>query len=124
LRAESGKLCKNKSMSLFAKFLITPAVLLASALFFEGVMVESIFAALVVAVLLGLINLTVRPFLVVLSLPITILTFGLFILVINATILWFVALFVEGLSFVGFIHAFITALIISIAHWLGDRLVD
>jgi len=105
-------------------FLITPAVLLIAANFIPGVFVSSIYIAIIVAVILGVLNIFVRPILIFFSLPITIITFGLFIFVINGLLLWFVSTFISGLSFSGFFPAFITALFVSVAHWFGDRILD
>jgi len=105
-------------------FLITPIVLLVATNIIPGVFVSSFYIAIVVGILLGILNVFVRPILIFFSLPITIITFGLFIFVINALLLWFVSTFISGLSFSGFLPAFITALLISIAHWVGDMFLD
>ena len=108
----------------FLTFLITPAVLLIATNIIPGVFVSSLYIAIISAIILGLLNIFVRPILIFFSLPITIVTFGLFIFVINALLLWFVATFISGFAFSGFLPAFITALLISIAHWVGDRILD
>jgi putative membrane protein len=111
-------------MMLFvARFMVTPVVLLFAAYLIPGVEVSGIYSALVVAILLGVINITLRPLLILLTLPITILTLGLFTFVINALLLWSIASFVEGFAFTGFWPAFVTALLVSVANWAGHHLI-
>jgi len=111
-------------MKWVAKFLVTPLVLLLAALYVPGVVVDGLYTALIVAVILGLLNITVRPILLIFSLPITILTFGLFVFVLNGLLLWFVSTFVEGLAFSGFLTALLVALLISVANAIADALFD
>ncbi|PIP74007.1 MAG: hypothetical protein COW88_00320 [Candidatus Lloydbacteria bacterium CG22_combo_CG10-13_8_21_14_all_47_15] len=86
-----------------------------------GVVVESFYIGLVVAVILGALNLMVRPVLIFLTLPITLLSLGLFTFVINAFLFWFVASFVEGFSVAGFGAAFFGALVVSLTSFLGRK---
>jgi len=81
---------------------------------FRGVVIDSALAALIAAVVLGLINATLKPLLQVLSLPITILTLGIFYLVVNALMLMLVSFLVPGFSISGFWTAFFAAIILSL----------
>ena len=110
-------------MKLLTKLLITVFALLFVARYIPGIVVDDFYTALVVAILLGLINLTLKPILIVLTLPITILTLGLFTFVINAALFWFIATFVEGFAVEGFVAAFIGAFIVSLFSWLGNKLL-
>jgi len=110
--------------ALLTRFLVTPVVLLAMASFFPGVVVSGLYTALIVAVILAVINVTLKPILILLTLPINLLTLGLFTFVINALLLLFVSSFVDGFSFSGFFAAFVTALVLSIANWLAHVLAD
>ncbi len=83
-----------------------------------GLTVESYTAALVTALLLGLINALIRPLLILITLPITLLTLGLFTLVINALLFWAVAGLVGGVHVAGFWTAFWSALLYSLLTWL------
>ena len=98
------------------------AALLAVAYIYPGVHVESFFAAAVAALALGLVNAVVRPLLVILTLPVTLLTLGLFLFVINALLFWFVAEVVQGFTVTGFIGALIGSILYSlitlVAGWL------
>lgn len=108
-------------MNILIKILATAATLLLVAYLVPGFAVASFYTALIVAVVLGLVNLIIKPIVVILTLPINILTLGLFTFVINALLLWFVASFIDGFSIDGFIPAFLGALIISIVSWLVGR---
>ena len=84
---------------------------------------SSLYIAVMVALIWGLINVTLKPILYVLTLPINILTLGLFTFVINAFLFWFVATFVEGFSVDGFLPALLGTLIISIVSSVGNKFV-
>lgn len=83
-----------------------------------GLRVDSYTAALVTALLLGLINALIRPILILVTLPITVLTLGLFTLVINALLFWAVAGLVAGVHVADFWTAFWAALLYSLLTWL------
>jgi len=108
-------------LAFVSKLLIIVLALLVVSRVVPGITVNSFYTACIVAVILGLINLTVRPILSVLTLPITILSFGFFALILNALLLWFVGSFVEGFHVSSFMSAFIGSLIISLFSWLGNR---
>ncbi len=103
--------------------IITAAILLASSLL-PGIRVASLPTAFLAAAILGVLNIFLRPVLLLLTLPLTILTLGIFAFVLNALMLLVVAYFVPGLDIDGFFWAFLGALIISIASWLADRFID
>ena len=85
-------------------------------------MVDTLYTAIIVAVLLGVINMVVRPILVLLTLPLTILTLGLFLFVVNASLFWFVGSFVEGFVVEGFAAALLGSLIVSFVGWVTQKL--
>jgi len=84
--------------NLLLVWLINALALLALPYVVPSVQVDSIMTALVAALVLGLANALIRPVLVVLTLPVTLVTLGLFVFVINALLFWFVASFVKGFS--------------------------
>ncbi|MBK5206136.1 MAG: phage holin family protein, partial [Polaromonas sp.] len=88
--------------------------LLAVAYLYSGVVVSSFTAALIAAAVLGALNLVVRPILVVLTLPVTLVTLGLFLFIVNALMFWAAASLVTGLSVKGFGAALIGSLIYSV----------
>ncbi|MFH1603778.1 MAG: phage holin family protein, partial [Pseudomonadota bacterium] len=108
-------------MRLLLVWLINALSLLAVPYVLPSVGVDSIYTAMMTALLLGLVNTLIRPLLVLITLPISILTLGLFTLVINGLLFWFVASFVEGFRVGGFWSAFWGAiaysLISSVASW-------
>lgn len=79
--------------------------------------VPTLFAA---ALLLGLVNAVVRPVLVVLTFPVTLVTLGLFLLVVNAAMLGLVAALIEGFALAGLSSALIGSIIVSVTGWLGS----
>jgi putative membrane protein len=109
-------------MRILLVWLINALSLLAVPYVLPSVSIDSFYVALVTALLLGLVNTLIRPLLVLITLPISILTLGLFTLVINGLLFWFVASFVEGFHVGGFWSAFWGAiaysLISSVASWL------
>jgi putative membrane protein len=101
-------------LTLIARWIINAAVLLLVAYIYPGVQIESFGAALLAALVLGLVNAIVRPILVVLTLPVTLLTLGLFLFVINALLFWFVAEVVHGFSVGGFGAALLGSILYSL----------
>jgi putative membrane protein len=99
---------------LLLSWLVNAVALMALPLLVPGVSVESLYAALLVALVLGLVNTLVRPVLVLLTLPVTLVTLGLFLLVINGLLFWFVASFVKGFAVTGFWTAVLGALAYSV----------
>ena len=101
-------------MSLIFRWFINALALMLVAYLYSGVQVNGIIEALIAALVLGLVNALIRPILVVLTLPVTILTLGLFIFVINAFLFWFVAEVVKGFTVSGFMGALIGSLMFSV----------
>ena len=101
-------------MKLLAKWLLSAAALLLVAYLYSGVEVKTFTAALVAALVLGLLNTIVRPVLVVLTLPVTVVTLGLFLFVINALMFWAAAGLLDGFHVRGFLAALIGSLIYSL----------
>ncbi len=107
-------------MRLLAKWIIIALAILALPHIVPGIVVVSFTTALVVAFFWGLLNLVIKPILLILALPITILTLGLFTFVINALLFWVIASFVKGFYVDGFVPAFLGALIVSVAVMLAN----
>jgi len=108
---------------LLLRWLINALALLALPYLFDSIRVDSFYTALIVALLLGLVNAVIRPVLILLTLPVTILTLGLFVLVINALLFWFVASFVEGFTVTGFWPAFFGAIVYALISWALSALL-
>ena len=104
--------------NILIKWLVVSLVILASAYAFSGIAVASFFVAVVAAIFIGLVTAVLRPILVVLTLPITVLTLGLFTFVINALLIMLVAMFVPGFVIASFWWALLLALILSVINLL------
>jgi len=96
---------------LVAKWLLSASALLFVAYVYEGVEITSFGAAMAAALVIGLLNAVMRPLLVVLTLPVTVLTLGLFLFVINAIVFWMAAALLSGFTVRDFIAALVGSLI-------------
>ncbi len=101
---------------------VTAIALLVAAALVPGIEIASLSAALIAAVVLGLLNLIARPLLVLLTLPVTLLTLGLFIFVINATLFLAAASFVDGFTVAGFLPALVGSLVVSLVSAVANQL--
>ena len=99
------------------------AIMLAASIL-PGIGVDGLVPALAAAVLLGLVNAFVRPVLLILTLPITLVTLGLFLLVLNGLCFWLVASLVKGFHVAGFGSALLGALVVSVVSWIVTALVS
>lgn len=112
-------------MAILLIWIINALSLLIVARVVPGFEITGFYSALIAALMLGLVNAIVRPILLLLTLPITVLTLGLFTFVINALMLWLVASIVKGFDITGFAPAFWSALILwvisFITNWLNNR---
>jgi len=99
------------------------AILIIAYLLPKLVWVDSWMAVLVAAFLMGVVNTFIRPLLVLLTLPLTVVTFGLFLLVINGLLLWLVSALVRGFHVNGFFGALVGAILISIVSWILSSFV-
>ena len=111
-------------MGFIIRIVVYTLALLLAANVVPGIRLDSLTSALVAGLLLGLINAIVRPILVVITFPITLLTLGLFLLVLNAFCLWLVSVFVSGFHVAGFWPAFWGALLVSVVSWILTALIS
>ncbi len=109
---------------LFFRWSILTLSIVAAAYLIEGIHVSNFFAALFAAALLGILNALFRPILILLTLPINILSLGLFTFVINALLLMMVSGVIGGFSVTGFWPALLGSLIISLVSWLLTAMVS
>lgn len=107
-------------MKLLAKWLLSAVALLAVAHLYAGVQVQSFTFALLAALVIGLFNVFLRPVLIVLTLPVTLLTLGLFLFVINALLFWFAANVLDGFQ----VRSFSAALLGSLLYSAFSLLID
>ncbi len=111
-------------MRLITRWLLLAAALLFVAYLYPGVSVASFSAAMVAALVLGLLNTLVRPVLVLLTLPVTLITLGLFLFVINAAMFWAAARLLDGLTVAGFGAALIGSVIYSLCGLVIDAAIE
>lgn len=105
------------------KALIAAAGLWLAAKLVPGVSYDTFTTLLIAAVLLGIVNALVRPVIFVLTLPITIVTLGLFLLVVNAAMLGLVAFFLKGFTVDGLVPGVLAAIVVGVVSWLGQIVV-
>jgi putative membrane protein len=101
-------------MKIILTWLLAACALLLVAYLYPGVQVQSFTAALIAAAVIGLFNAVLRPILVILTLPVTIVTLGLFLFVINALLFWAAASVLSGFQVSGFLAALVGSLIYSV----------
>jgi putative membrane protein len=107
-------LTKSAAMNIILRIVISAVVAFGLSYILSGVHIQSFVTALILAIVLGLLNLIVKPLLIILTLPITLFTFGLFLFVINALIILLAAKFVNGFRVDGFWWAFLFSLLLSV----------
>ncbi|MGB9329705.1 MAG: phage holin family protein [Steroidobacteraceae bacterium] len=107
-------------MGFLLRAVITAAGLWLATQWVPGVHVDTVPMLLLAAVLLGVVNAIVRPIAFILTLPVTIVTLGLFLFVLNALMVWLVAWMVPGFHVRGFKAALLTAIIVWIVGWIGS----
>ena len=105
-------------MALLLVWLINAVALMAVAYLLPGINVDGFVTALVAALILGLVNTVIRPILVLLTLPVTLLTLGLFIFVINGLLFWLVGSFIKGFEVGGLLWGMIGAIVYSLVSWV------
>lgn len=110
-------------MGILINWIVSAMVVFSVAYIMPGVHVESFSVALVAALIFGIINAFVKPVLVILTLPITIITLGLFYFVLNALLILFVSSIVPGFSVSGFLWALIFGIVLSIANTFVNKLL-
>lgn len=110
-------------MSLLLRLILNALGVILVSYIVPGVQVNGFFTAIVTAFVIGLINAVIRPVLLVLSLPINILTLGLFTLVINALMFWLASALVPGFQVIGFGAALVGAIVFWAISWATNVLV-
>lgn len=110
-------------MEILLVWILNAVALLIVAYILPGINVASFGAALIAALVLGLLNTLVKPVLILLTLPITVVTLGLFLLVLNALVFWFAGSVLKGFQVNGFWWAMLGALVYSIVSSLLSRLL-
>jgi putative membrane protein len=110
-------------MRLILRWFINALALLLIAQGVDGVTLSGWYPALITIVVLGLVNAVIRPLFVLLTLPITVLTLGLFTFVINGLLFWFVSTIVQGFQVAGFWPALVGSFILTLVSWIVSSLI-
>ena len=111
-------------MGFLVRVLLNTIAIVLAGLIVPGIAVDGLLPALGAGAALGLVNALIRPILLILTLPITLITLGLFILVLNALCFWLVSTFVSGFHVAGFWSALGGALLVSVVSWVGTAFVS
>jgi putative membrane protein len=111
-------------MGFLVRVVVNALAIMLAASILPGITVDGIVPALAAAVLLGLVNAFVRPVLLILTLPITLVTLGLFLFVLNGLCFWLVASLVKGIHVAGFGSAMLGALVVSVVSWILTALIS
>lgn len=110
-------------MKLLISWILNALALLSVAYFVPGIHVDTIWVALIAAIVIGLANILIKPILIILTFPITLITLGLFILVINGLLFWGVGNFLQGFEVATFTAGIIGALAYSVVSWILTAIV-
>lgn len=110
-------------MKLITRIALTALALLVVSYLIPGVVIVGLYPAIISAGILGILNAIVRPILIILTLPITILSLGLFIFVINASLFYFTSSFIDGFSVTGFFPALLGSILVSIISAVGNNFI-
>ena len=111
-------------MGFLIRVLVNILAIVVAAKLVRGIEVDGVLSAVAAGLLLGVVNAVVRPVLLVLTLPITLVTLGLFLLVLNGLCFWLVATVVKGFHVSGFWPAVLGALVVSVMSWVVTVLVS
>jgi len=109
-------------MKIILKWLILSVAVLVTSKIISGITIDPIWAVLVVGACLTLFNMIIKPIIKVLTLPLNVLTLGIFSLAVNGAVLWYMGKFIDGFTVSTFYAGFIGALIISIVNWLLSKI--
>ena len=113
-----GRLSNTGGAGLFVKWLLLTAAVMITAYLFESITVTGFFSALFAAAVIGMLNMLLRPLLILLTLPVNIMTFGLFTFLINALMLKIASGLISGFTVTGFWSTVFGAIVISIVNWI------
>lgn len=111
-------------MGFIIKILIIAVAAFVAAYLLPGVNIIDLKTTLIVALVLALLNTFIKPILVILTIPITIITLGLFLLIINAIMVKLADYFIDGFTVDGWVAAILFSLIVSIVTYILDKIVD
>lgn len=109
-------------MNVIVKLLVLMVAVYVASYILPGVVIDSLASLLVVAVILGVVNAFIKPILIILTLPFTILTLGLFLLILNGLLVLFIDLIVPGFTVGSFFTAILFSIIVSLVSWFLSKI--
>jgi len=110
-------------MRIIATWILVALVILTLPSFVQGIEITSFSTALLVALFFGILNAIVRPIILLIAFPITILTLGLFSFVVNAGLFWWIGSIIEGFHVEGFVPALLGSLVVSATTFITDKIL-
>ncbi len=120
----SGVLYAIPMTYILVRVLVNALALVLAAYVIPGIVVENVYIAVIAATILGLLNITVRPLLFLLTLPITFITLGLFAFIVNAVVFLFAASFIDGFEVDGFLPALLGSIFVSLVSAVGNKMLS
>ncbi|MFH1405574.1 MAG: phage holin family protein [Patescibacteria group bacterium] len=111
-------------MYLLFRWVINAIAMIGITYIVPGFNVDSFYHALIAALVLGLVNALIRPIILILTIPVNVMTLGLFTFVINALMVWFVSTLVKGFAVEGFVAAFLVAMCLWVVSWVTNKIVE
>jgi putative membrane protein len=110
-------------MNIVFRWLILVLAVVSAAYFVPGIHIAGVIPALVAGVALTVVHTLIRPIMKILTLPVNIMTLGLFSLVINGLLFWFTAALISGFDVTNYLDALFGSIIVSSLNWLADRVI-
>lgn len=107
---------------LFFRFIFLTLAVIAADYFVAGISLDNYVTAIIAGVLLTVVQIIVKPIVKILTLPLTIITLGLFSIILNALFFWFVSAIVPGMEVATFTAALLGSVIVSVLNWIADKM--
>lgn len=111
-----------KNYSFFTKIIINLIAFTIIGTMFKGIHIDGLFTLIAMSVLFAILNALVKPFITIITLPITAMTFGIFYLIINGFMVWFTSTLIAGFTIANFATAFWASILLSMVSWLAEMI--
>ncbi len=111
-----------RNYSFFTKIVVNLIAFTIIGTMFKGIHIDGIFTLIAMSVLFAILNALVKPFITIITLPITAMTFGIFYLVVNGFMVWLTSSLIHGFTIVDFATAFWASIFLSLVSWLAEMI--
>jgi len=111
-----------KNVSFLTKIIVNLIAFTIVGTMFKGIHIDGIFTLIAISVLFGILNAFVKPFLTIITIPLTAMTFGIFYLFINGFMVWLTSFLISGFTIANFSTAFWSAIFLSLISWLAEMI--